>query len=238
MMPSNTRSQLEGLLEIVPPPLSTMSSKAPQDPTARGGLNGTEEPAAVASTPRKSGGILGEVVPVVPVPGGGTQVSPADGTAAERDDGDSETEYRDAVEGYSGSTGSDVHGEEWDAGGGGEGGGGGGLDEVKRRCSLLEVSLRASRTEALMARRARDAAESTVREQRETLTVLRERGSELEARLAKEKEAGKVGFHAWMWNVAGRRGGGGRVEVWSICGCVLLWGVRFVYDEFVVSLVV
>lgn len=141
----------------------------------------------------------------MPVPGGeggGTRASPADVPAVEGEDVDSEAEYRNAVEGYSGtSIASGVSGGgEWtlDAGGGDEGGGGG-LDEVKRRCSLLEVSLRASRTEALAARRARDAAESTVREQREKLTISRDRVSELEACLAKEKEAGKVGFHVRVW---------------------------------------
>lgn len=79
-----------------------------------------------------------------------------------------------------------------DSGGGGDEGGGGGLHEMKRRCSLVEVSLRASQREALEARRTRDAAESTVRQQREELTRLKERVSELEASLEREKEAGKV----------------------------------------------
>ncbi|CAN0199148.1 unnamed protein product, partial [Hapterophycus canaliculatus] len=78
----------------------------------------------------------------------------------------------------------------------GEEGGGGGLDELKRRCSMLEVSLRASRREALEERRARDAAERTVRQQREALPILRERVSELEACLAREQEAGKVASQA------------------------------------------
>lgn len=78
-------------------------------------------------------------------------------------------------------------------GGGGDEGGGGGMDEVNRRCALLEVLLRASRREALVARRARDAAEGTVREQRGDLAALRKRVSELEAFLAREEEAGKVG---------------------------------------------
>lgn len=57
---------------------------------------------------------------------------------------------------------------------------------------MLEVSLRSSRREALEARRSRDSAETTVRQQSEALAKLKERVSALEASLAKEKEAGKV----------------------------------------------
>ncbi|CAB1115961.1 unnamed protein product [Ectocarpus sp. CCAP 1310/34] len=56
---------------------------------------------------------------------------------------------------------------------------------------MLEVSLRASRREALEVRRSRDSAETTVRQQRGALAKLQERVSALEASLAKEQEAGK-----------------------------------------------
>lgn len=79
-----------------------------------------------------------------------------------------------------------------DEGGGGDESGGGGLDEVKRRCSVLEVSLRASRREASDARRARDIAEGTVREQKAALMMLKEKVSDLEASLGREKNARQV----------------------------------------------
>lgn len=57
---------------------------------------------------------------------------------------------------------------------------------------MLEVSLRASRREALEARRSRDSAETTVRQQSGALAKLQGRVSALEASLVKEQEAGKV----------------------------------------------
>lgn len=84
-----------------------------------------------------------------------------------------------------------------DDGGGGDESAGGGVDELKRRCAALGVSLRASRREALEARRARDAAESTVREQREVLTTLDGTVLELKEALEKEKEARKVRWCGW-----------------------------------------
>lgn len=98
---------------------------------------------------------------------------------------------------------SEISGENGDDdGGGGDESAGGGVDELKRRCAALGVSLRASRREALEARRARDAAESTVREQREALTTLEGTVSELKEALEKEKEARQVRFCGWGWGVA------------------------------------
>lgn len=93
---------------------------------------------------------------------------------------------------------SEISGEKGDDdGGGGDESAGGGVDELKRRCAALGVSLRASRREALEARRARDAAESMVREQRETLTTLEGTVFELKEALEKEKEARQVRCRGW-----------------------------------------
>lgn len=77
-------------------------------------------------------------------------------------------------------------------GGGGDESGGGGLDEMKRRCSLLEISLQASRREASEARRARDVAERTVTEQRALLATLQAKLSDLEVLFAREKGTSQV----------------------------------------------
>ena len=116
------------------------------------------------------------------------------GDATDRREGKSQ-EFSGAGGGDGGGDGGGVSGGRDYGGGdgaGSEGGTGGDLDEIRRRCSMLDVSLRASRREALTARQARDAAESTVREQKEALASLGERVSELEASLAREKNAGKV----------------------------------------------
>lgn len=77
-------------------------------------------------------------------------------------------------------------------GGDGDKGGGGGVDELKRRCSMLEVCLKASKRECSDALRARDAAEDLIREQQSALVTLRAKVSELEANIAREAQAGKV----------------------------------------------
>ena len=148
-------------------------------------------------------------------------------------------------------------GEGGEGSGGGDGGGGGGdggrsafsvgkggraggttegkrvagedLDEMRRLCSMLDVSLRASRREALTARRERDAAEGVVREQKEALASLRERVSDLEASLAREQKAGKVEYSCcccccWWW-------------CWCWCWCCWLcrWWFRWRYFVAVVA---
>ncbi|CAN0170602.1 unnamed protein product, partial [Ectocarpus sp. 6 AP-2014] len=154
------RSQLEGLLEVVPPsPLSGPSPKAngsgslPRQEAAGSAVTVPAD-SRVASLERPPDPASDEVAPAGSAPAGGRESG-----------GDDEK--------------------------GGGGGGGGGLNEIRRRCSMLEVSLRASRREALEARRSRDSAETTVRQQSGALAKLQERVSALEASLAKEQEAGK-----------------------------------------------
>ncbi|CAM9737560.1 unnamed protein product, partial [Ectocarpus fasciculatus] len=154
------RSQLEGLLEVVPPsPLPGSSPKAngpgslPRQEAAGSALTVAAD-SRVASLERSPDTASDEVAPAGSAPAGG-QASGCD------------DEKR------------------------GGGGGGGDLNEIRRRCSMLEVSLRASRREALEARRSRDFAETTVRQQSGALAKLKERASALEASLAKEQEAGK-----------------------------------------------
>lgn len=115
-------------------------------------------------------------------------------------EGSSDPENRDAEEGARLLAVSGVDGSDGD--GGEDESGGGCLDEVKRRCSLLETALKASRREASEARRARDAAERTVSKQRAALVTLRTRISDLEASFAKEQGSGKVRTVAalcWGW---------------------------------------
>ncbi|CAM9337712.1 unnamed protein product [Ectocarpus sp. 4 AP-2014] len=154
------RSQLEGLLEVVPPsPLSGPSPKA----------NGS------GSLPRQDA--AGSAVTVA-----------ADSRVASL--GRPPDPASDAVA-PAGSASAGVHASGSDDEKGGDEGGCGDLNEIRRRCSMLEVSLRASRREALEARRSRDSAETTVRQQSGALAKLQERVSALEASLAKEQEAGK-----------------------------------------------
>ncbi|CAN0415452.1 unnamed protein product, partial [Laminaria digitata] len=163
------RSQLEGLLEVVPPPSSTaLKSRA-----AVGLPNGSSAAVGSSITTTDDAQALGwegggALPPSPPDP-----VDPFSSRFVPEGEGGGDKDGRG-----SGSAGS-------------EGGADGGLDEIKRRCSMLDVSLRASRREALAARRARDAAESVVREQKEALTSLRESVSDLEASLAREQKAGK-----------------------------------------------
>lgn len=198
-------------MEIVPPsPVSTSSSKVlghqllqPDGSDGGGGGGGAE---ASGASPLRPPGTFSEVGEEVILSAklrtpGRIQV----------DDGD---ETPDAGHG-TGGPGEDFSRKNIDGdgvgggvgGGGGEGGstrnsgrdmgeggdvGGGGLDEVKRLCSVLEVSLKASRREAMEARRARDMAENTVRQQREDLTRLQKKVGDLEASLAREQEACEV----------------------------------------------
>jgi len=193
------RSQLEGLLEVVPP---SPPSAPPLKP--RCGI----KTATLASPATSSASVstATEAASEGPVPAGSMLAGSGaeDGRAANASY-DTETRRGNVAqeEGRGvGVCGGNVDGEidvEVEGGGGGGGGGieederrGEDVDETKRRFSAVEVSLRASRKEAMEARRARDAAESTVRQQREDLTRLKERVSELEASLEREQEAGKV----------------------------------------------
>lgn len=215
---NTNRSQLEGLLEVVPPPslLSAPSSTTGLGvgvPRPGGGL--TAAAAVAAATPASDPS--GSSSPSRPPAAGSEEEvsyvrSTPVGSHAEDDiralgggggGAGRGTDAREAAlsgkspDGFGGVGGVDGdvldgRGGDWEGGGDEGGGGGAGFDEAKRRCSLVEVSLRASRREASEARRARDAAERTVRQQREELMRLKARVSELERSLEREKEAGKV----------------------------------------------
>ncbi|CAM9263309.1 unnamed protein product, partial [Scytosiphon promiscuus] len=160
------RSQLEGLLEVVPPSRRPSPSAPASEP-----VRGLETPLQ-----QEDGGVSATTLTAAAAESS-LKVLPSNGDSG-------------------GDNGAgDVHEDGLDKGGKSEGEGRD-VDELKRRCSMLEVSLRASRREALEERRARDAAERTVRQQREALPRLKERVSELEACLAREQEAGKVASHA------------------------------------------
>ncbi len=190
------RSQLEGLLEVVPP------SSSPAPPLKPYGI-GTATPAPSATS--------GTSVSTVPDAASEEPVSArptltrSETEKARAANASYDTERRRNIDGLGvcggnvdGDIDVEVEGSVRNGGGGdgseGNGGKVGGLDEIMRRCSTIEVSLRASRKEALEARRARDAAESTVRQQKEDLTMLKQRVSELEASLEREQEASKVLF--------------------------------------------
>lgn len=216
----HVRFQLEGLLEVVPPSprlaLSPSASEATRELETL--LHQDESGAsATASGPAAAGALAADasaetcketpsevvVDASLPKAGEGSRVEgskrrgPGGGTSSGK-----EVSQKMLVEnagggdgGSDGSAGGDDEGRgnhDDRVNGGGDDGRAEGLDELRRRCSLLEVSLRAARREALEERRARDTAERTIRQQKEDLPRLKERVSELEACLAREQEAGKV----------------------------------------------
>lgn len=181
------RSQLEGLLDIVPP------SRAKRKPrpifVGAGGVDDRDSPPSEDEPPSVlSGGLSSRGQN----PGGTLTEPTATGSTIEARIGDDD----------SGDPNNRVLEKEWssavcDTESGGDSGRGDesegkDADEVKRRCSLLETALKASRSEASEARRARDAAERIVNEQRAGLGTLRERISRLEASVSEEERSGKV----------------------------------------------
>lgn len=186
------RSQLEGLLEVVPPsswvrPKPGTGARDVRGPSeARGGTQSADFPGGTTKETPDGGGSFAI----------STSTPPLERRVESQDSGD--LENRDvkndkrmhAVSGIGCG----------DGGHGGDETEGGTLDELKRRCSLLEIALKASRREASEARRARDVAELTVSKQRAALVTLRTRVSDLEASFAKEQGSGKV---RTVWHKAG-----------------------------------
>lgn len=162
-IPDKNRSQLEGLLEVAPPPFATVPGDVNHDAETRpleswSGTPTGSPRSAVMETERR-----------VDVSRGDLSGTGDDGLASSDVDALSN----------SGGRGHDPEGS-------------GNLTEANRRCSILESMLKASRLEASTARRARDAAENTVRGQRDALGRGTERIVELEACLTREREDGEV----------------------------------------------